>query len=256
VSRLALALALGACLAGPLGSAELASYSCERPKPWEAGALVNVSAAAALLDGRSLAPGEVFSFNACMDQGLDRFVDGTSYADGRVVRSNGGGICQVSSCLYNAVLLSGLEVLERANHSLYDPAAAYVPPGRDAMVTRQGHSDFKFRNSTASTLSLRAWAEGGKVSVELLGRQRHPRRRWIETELLERRPLELITVQDSGLRPGERRRLRQGFDGLKVESRLCWAGVDGLTRCASLAVDRYQKVDERWALGPAQGGKP
>ncbi|HTB33927.1 MAG TPA: VanW family protein [bacterium] len=247
-----------ALLAPGLGraTAELGAFSCERPRPWEPGALVNVSVAASLIDGQSLAPGQVFSFNACMDQGLDRFVDGTSYEAGRKVTSNGGGICQVSSCLYNAVLLSGLEVLERANHSLYDPAEAYVPAGRDAMVTRQGHSDFKFRNSTAAPLSIRAWAQGGKVSVQLLGRQRRPRRRWLETVLIRRDPMAVRSVEDGALAPGERRRLREGFDGLKVESRLCWSGPGGLTQCATLAVDEYQKVDERWAEGPAQGGKP
>ena len=253
--RAALLPALLAWATG-LGAAELGAYSCERPRPWEPGALVNVSVAASLIDGRSLAPGETFSFNACMDQGLGRFVDGTSYEAGRKVSTDGGGICQVSSCLYNAVLLSGLEVLERANHSLYDPAEAYVPAGRDAMVTRQGHSDFKFRNSTAAPLSIQAWAEGGKVSVRLLGRQRRPRRRWVETVLIRRDPMALHNVEDPAMAPGQRRLLRQGFDGLKVESRLCWDGPAGETRCATLAVDDYQKVDERWAEGPAQGGKP
>jgi vancomycin resistance protein YoaR len=245
-----------ALLAHGLSAAELGAYSCERPRPWEPGALVNVSVAASLIDGRSLAPGEVFSFNDCMETGLDHFVSGTSYADGRKVRSDGGGICQVSSCLYNAVLLSGLEVLERANHSLYDPAEAYVPAGRDAMVTRQGHSDFKFRNSTAAPLGIHAWAEGGKVSVQLQGRQRHPRRRWLETVLIQRDPMARRSAPDPSLAPGQRLLLRQGFDGLKVESRLCWAGPGGLTRCATLAVDQYLKVDERWAEGPAPGGKP
>ena len=251
-----LALALGLLALAPgLAAAELGAYSCERPKPWEPGALVNVSVAASLIDGRSLEPGEVFSFNGCMEAGLDRFVSGTSYADGRKVSSDGGGICQVSSCLYNAVLLSGLEVLERANHSLYDPAEAYVPAGRDAMVTRQGHSDFKFRNSTAAPLRIKSWAQGGRVSVQLMGRQRHPRRRWIETVLIQRDPMSLRRMEDAALAAGQRRRLRGGFDGLKVESRLCWS-AGGVTRCATLAVDDYQKVDERWAEGPAKGAQP
>jgi vancomycin resistance protein YoaR len=253
--RAALLLSLWA-LGGGLAASELGSFTCERPKPWEPGALVNVSVAASLIDGRNLAPGETFSFNDCMTSGLAGFVDGTSYEDGRKVSSDGGGICQVSSCLYNAVLLSGLEVVERANHSFYDQAEAYVPAGRDAMVTRQGHSDFKFRNSTAAPLGIRAWAEGGKVTVRLLGHQRHPRRRWVETVLIQRDPMGSRTVADASMAPGQRRRLREGFDGLKVESRLCWAGPGGVTRCATLAVDDYQKVDERWAVGPGQGGQP
>ena len=231
-----LALAL-AVVAGPLAARELASFSCERPRPWEAGALTNVSLAAALIDGVQLAPGEAFSFNAAMRQGDGRFVDGTSYASGRVVSSDGGGICQVSSCLYNAVVLAGLEVLERANHSLYDPAEAYVPAGRDAMVSRAGHSDFRFRNSTAAPLRVQARADGGRVTVALLGSQRHPRARWIEAREVERTAKAVVERPDAALAPGLRRRLRPGFDGLVVSSRVCWLDADGVTRSAALGRD-------------------
>jgi|GEM_PF-3314588 vancomycin resistance protein YoaR len=249
-------LAMLAMLAGPLAARELASFSCERPQPWEPGAVTNVSVAAALIDGRELLPGQEFSFNAAMDGGLGRFVDATSYAAGRVVSSDGGGICQVSSCLYNAVVLAGLEVLERANHSLYDPAAAYVPAGRDAMVSRAGHSDFRFRNSTAAPLRLRAQAQGGKVTVALMGRQRHPRQRWVETQLLQRLPKAVQEVPSPGLAAGQRRQLRPGFDGLVVVSRVCWLDAQGVTRSASLGRDAYRKVDERWAVAAAPGGEP
>lgn len=238
--------------AGSLGAAApLSQYSCTRPEPWEAGAIKNVAIAADLIDGRVLAPGEAFSFNDAMEPGLQRFVEGTSYASGRVVTSDGGGICQVSSGLYNAVVLAGLEVLERHTHSLYDPRAAYVPAGRDAMVTRVGKADFRFRNSTLQPLTLQAKVEGGRLDISLLGRQRRRKARWIETQVLETRPMELQQVEDPGLAPGERKLLRRGFDGLKVRSRVCWADAKGLTRCASLGVDRYMKVNERWKSGPA-----
>src|SRR5262245_33061199 len=77
-------------------SQSLGAYECTRPEPWERGALKNVSIAAGLINGLVLAPGEKFSFNGAMEPGLDRFVEGTSYASGRVVTSDGGGICQVS----------------------------------------------------------------------------------------------------------------------------------------------------------------
>lgn len=234
----------------------LGAYTCERPQPWEEGAITNVGIAAGLIDGKVLQPGEAFSFNQAMETGLDRFVEGTSYANGLVVSSDGGGICQVSSGLYNAVLLAGLEVLERGTHSLYDPAAAYVPAGHDAMVTRSGHSDFRFRNSTAAPLTIAAHAEGGKLEVRLLGRQRRPRHRWVESQLLQTLPKQLRQVPDPALAPGERRLKRKGFDGLVVKSRLCYADAQGVTHCAGLGTDRYMKVDERWAVGPGTEGKP
>lgn len=248
----ALLIVLG--LAAPLAAAPaplLSRFSCERPQPWERGALTNVSIAAQLIDGRVLASGEAFSFNDAMEPGLARFVEGTSYASGRVVTSDGGGICQVSTGLYNAVVLAGLEVLERNTHSLYDPRGAYVPAGQDAMVTRVGHADFRFRNSTAAALTIHAQAIGGRLDISLQGRQRRSKQRWVETELVERRPFELIQEEDPALPVGERRLRRRGFDGLKVRSRVCWAGPDGLTRCARLGTDSYMKVNERWSLGPA-----
>lgn len=228
----------------------LSVFTCERPQPWETGSVTNVSIAAELINGQVLEPGQSFSFNRAMETGLDRFVEGTSYASGRVVTSDGGGICQVSTGLYNAVLLAGLEILERHTHSLYDPRGAYVPAGRDAMVTRVGHADFRFRNSTAAPLRIEAHARGGILDIRLLGHQRVHKDRWIETELVEKKPLALQQVLDPNLQPGERRRVRQGFDGLRVRSQVCWANAAGVTRCASLGVDDYMKVNERWKVGP------
>jgi vancomycin resistance protein YoaR len=247
-----LAIACLCAVTAALGAAPpaLSRFVCERPQPWEAGAVTNVSIAAGLIHGRVLAPGEEFSFNDAMEPGLPLFVEGTSYASGRVVTSDGGGICQVSSGLYNAVLLAGLAVVERRTHSLYDPRGAYVQPGRDAMVTRVGKADFRFRNSTARPLTIQAVAEGGRLDISLLGRQRRPRERWIETEEVERRPFELIQELDPELAPGERKLLRRGFDGLAVRRRICWNDAEGQPQCTPLGLDRYMRVHERWKVGP------
>jgi vancomycin resistance protein YoaR len=217
-----LTLALG--LASLAGAQELGRFTCERPKPWEAGALRNVSVAAALVDSLVLPPGAVFSFNQTMRAGDGRFVRGTSFLGGREIKSVGGGICQVSSGLYNAALLAGLDIVERSSHSLYDPREAYVPPGRDAMVSRESRSDFRFRNSTAADLTIEATAVGGRLTVVLLGTQRAPRRRWISATVLRRRPAGVAEILSTALAPGRCRRLRTGFDGMSVASRLCWAG--------------------------------
>ncbi|MGH7442009.1 MAG: VanW family protein, partial [bacterium] len=151
---------------------------------------------------------------------------------------------------YNAALLAGLDVLERSNHSLYDPSEAYVPPGRDAMVTRSGHHDFCFRNSTAEDLTLSVQASGGSLTVALWGRQRHPHRRWIETRVVRRLPAHVVARVVPGLAPGRRVLVRPGFDGMVVADSLCWS-QRGLTRCAALGVDHYARVDALWHVGPA-----
>lgn len=86
----------------------------------------------------------------------------TGYLDAMVIVGNkfepglGGGICQVSSTLYNSVLLAGLEIVERHNHNL---AVAYVQVGRDATVA-WGLQDFKFRNNTDRPIYIRALTSG------------------------------------------------------------------------------------------------
>jgi vancomycin resistance protein YoaR len=254
---LALALIGGWAPASTVSAEELSRFSCERPQPWETGALHNVSVAAGLVDAVVLAPGAVFSFNQTMRSPGGRFVEGTSFLGGLEVKSRGGGICQVSSGLYNAALLAGLEVLERSGHSLYDPSEAYVPAGRDAMVSREGHSDFRFRNSTGEPLTIQARAEGGRLTVSLVGHERRPRTRWIETTLLRRSPARLRQVESGALAFGQCSLLHKGFDGLTVSSRLCWVGPDSVTRCAELGLDRYDRVDEVWRVGAGHGeGKP
>ena len=128
--------------------------------------------------------------------------------------------------------------------------------GRDAMVSRSSHSDFRFRNSTAHALTLVVQAQGGLVTVALLGRQRHPRRRWIEADVVQRLPKAVLQRPRPGLAPGARQLLRPGFDGLVVATRVCWLDAHGLTRSAALGRDHYMRVDEIWAVGPEPGGQP
>jgi vancomycin resistance protein YoaR len=208
-----------------------------------------------LVDSLVLPPGAVFSFNQTMRAGDGRFVRGTSFLGGREIKSVGGGICQVSSGLYNAALLAGLDIVERSPHSLYDPREAYVPPGRDAMVSRESHSDFRFKNSTAADLTIVAMAAGGRLTVLLLGTQRAPRRRWISATVLRRRPAGVVEILSTALAPGQCRRLRGGFDGMSVASRLCWADAASGIHCADLGVDRYEKVDELWLVGAPPPGR-
>jgi vancomycin resistance protein VanW len=236
---------------GSLAAQELSRFRCQRPEPVEAGSAANAAIAVDLVNGAVIKPGEVFSFNRMMTPGLDRFVEGTAYASGKVVTSEGGGVCQVSAALYNAALLAGLEVLERNNHSVYDPATAYVPAGRDAAISRSVGADMRFRNSTLAPLTISASADRGAIEVALLGRQKRPRQRWIETSELRRQRHKTSEKFDPGLPAGEKKLLQKGFDGLSVSRQLCRADADGVTQCARLGVDTYMMVNERWAIGPS-----
>ncbi len=114
----------------------------------------NIKLASSFINGKILAPGEVFSFNDTVGKRTtDRgFKIANVYSRGQIVEDVGGGICQVSSTLYNAVLRAGLEIVQRKNHSL---TVGYVPLGLDATVS-YGSVDFKFKNSSRWPIKIQA----------------------------------------------------------------------------------------------------
>lgn len=125
----------------------------------------NIRLAAKALDGKLLAPGERFSFNESVGERTAE----AGYKEALIIEGDvftpglGGGVCQVSSNLYNAVILANLEILERHHHTL---PISYVPPGQDATVA-YAILDFKFRNSTDAYLLIRSFVEGNTLTFQL-----------------------------------------------------------------------------------------
>ncbi len=127
--------------------------------------LENIRLTAALLNNAAIAAGDEFSFNRRTGEPTRErgFRPATVFVDGRHEEEVGGGMCQVSSTLYNAVLAAGLRVTERHAHSR---PVAYVPPGKDA--TTYTDKDLRFVNTTRRPLVMRAYVAGKKLTVELL----------------------------------------------------------------------------------------
>jgi vancomycin resistance protein VanW len=127
----------------------------------------NLALAASKLDGHLLQPGDVFSYNDHVGPRTESrgWKTAHQFQDGQIVDGIGGGVCQSSSTLYNAVLMGGLKIVERHNHSL---PVAYLSPARDASVSF-GHLDFKFANNTDGPLYLTAEADGKKFHIRLYG---------------------------------------------------------------------------------------
>jgi len=128
----------------------------------------NIRLAAESINGTIIEPGGVFSFNDTV--GPRKVVNGYKMAPiisgEKLIDGIGGGVCQVSSTLYNAVLLADLEIIERTGHSMPVP---YVPKGRDATVNF-GSLDFRFRNNTDQYLLIYAGVNGSYLTVKLFGR--------------------------------------------------------------------------------------
>lgn len=127
----------------------------------------NLTLAAHNINGSVVGPGEVFSYNDTVGPRTlaTGFKDAIIYVRDRMKKDIGGGICQVSSTLYNCVLLANLGIVERHCHSL---PVYYVPPGRDATVS-WGSDDFKFRNTTRRPIVIRANVSGGALTEMLIG---------------------------------------------------------------------------------------
>ncbi len=127
----------------------------------------NVALAAKLVNGTVIMPGEEFSYNTIVGKRTAEagFKVAHVYMNNEVVDGIGGGICQVSSTLYCAVLYANLEVVERVNHQL---PVSYVPLGQDA-TPDYGNIDFRFRNNTGYPLRVLAHASGGVMYASIEG---------------------------------------------------------------------------------------
>jgi len=242
---------LSACLAsaGPLAARVLSEFSCERPAAVDEGTAYNVSLACHLVDGKVLAPGEVFSFLNAMQPGRGLFKPGLTISGGRFTQSIGGGYCQVTAAIYNAALLAGLPVLERYNHSLFDPQEAYVPPGLDAAVSQESSADFRFVNTTPAPLTLSAQCQGLKVSLSLLGSSRR-KARWVSSQVIERKRFPVRRSEDKRLNAGEEKVEQAGYDGLLVESYVHYLDSSGNTVTTLASRDRYIRVPQIVRFGP------
>lgn len=127
----------------------------------------NIKLAAKKLEGIILMPGERLSFNETVGQRLvsEGFKPAPVYVQGRREDGIGGGICQVSTTLYNAVLFSNLKIVQRRNHSMPVP---YVPVGRDATVN-WGSIDLVFENSYNTPVAIVSEVKGTDLTFRVLG---------------------------------------------------------------------------------------
>ncbi|MBC7960815.1 MAG: VanW family protein, partial [Vallitaleaceae bacterium] len=164
----------------------------------------NLRVAASLIDKTLLLPGEVFSTNDTIGptDAAHGYQEAPVIVNGLIQKGFGGGVCQVSTTLYNAVLLAELEIVERRNHSL---AVAYIEKGRDATLA-DGSIDFKFKNNTNTPIYIESYLEDYHIHMNIYGKETNTANRSIdfETEVVDTimPPPEKIT-EDPTLKPNE-----------------------------------------------------
>jgi len=129
----------------------------------------NIALASKFISGTILEVGEVFSFNNIVGERSEKrgFKQAKIISDGKFVDGFGGGVCQLSTTLYNAALTAGLEICEQHRHTL---SVSYIEPSFDAMVNSYT-SDLKFKNNTDGKIFIKVTADGKKLSVAIYGTQ-------------------------------------------------------------------------------------
>jgi vancomycin resistance protein YoaR len=150
----------------------------------------NVANGCRLINGSTIYPGDEFSVLDTITPFTEAngYYPAGSYLNGLVVESIGGGICQVSTTLYNAVLLSELEVTERHNHSMI---VNYVSPSADAAIAESGGKNFKFVNNTEHPIYIEGYTTSDKhITFTIYGVETRPAGRTVayESEVLETTP--------------------------------------------------------------------
>ena len=180
----------------------------------------NVALASKTLDNTLVDINGEFSFNYTIGERTERrgYKKAKIIVGGEFVDGVGGGVCQVSTTLYNAVLLAGLKVVECHPHSL---PVSYVEPSFDAMVN-SGWADLKFINDTHNPVIIRARADGAKLTIQIFGEpmnERYERVSVLTGEVPE--PDAEIIFDEKGEYPdlyeGESKFLRYGKAGYKSE---------------------------------------
>jgi vancomycin resistance protein YoaR len=161
----------------------------------------NVDLVAHLVDGKLIAPGATFSFNETTGErsAAKGFLEAPVIVNGELQTGLGGGVCQVSTTVFNAAYEAGLQITARTNHALY---ISHYPLGRDATVDYPD-IDLKFVNDTGHWLLLRTFVNPGELSVVLYGTPQH--RKVVSVA----QPLTVVAAPpvqktiDATLKPGE-----------------------------------------------------
>jgi len=202
----------------------------------------NIARAAELINESEfnpLRPGDIFSFEKFVGPRTARtgFLTAGVIIGGRLQEGIGGGICQTSSTLYDAVLHTQLEVIERRPHSI---PISYLPYGRDAAVA-DGGPDFKFKNNTDFPIRIEATMNGEDITVRLMGTKLDDTYIELESVALpgvaittEERPTDELLI-------GETRVVESGRAGVAVEIFQRLYSEDGnLISRTSVGVSRYR----------------
>ncbi len=161
----------------------------------------NVQLVAHLVDEKLIAPGATFSFNKTTGErnAAKGFLEAPVIVNGELTTGLGGGVCQVSTTVFNAAFEAGLKITERTNHALY---ISHYPQGRDATVDYPS-VDLQFVNDTGNWLLLRTFVGSSTLTVNLYGTPTHRKVTSTTAPLVTTGPAPVKKTVDPSLKPGD-----------------------------------------------------
>ncbi len=201
----------------------MAAYKTVLPDPLP-GEEYNVHLAASYISGTVLEPGKVFSQNKTAGPYTAErgFQAGPTYHGTEVGITIGGGVCKLSSTLFNVAVLSNLEIVERHTHNMPVP---YVPYGQDATVS-YGSKDFKFKNSTQSPILIMAKGVDNILYIGFYGQTEPPQVTWSH-EVINVVKAPVICKKSSEVPVGTEKVIHEGMDGALIRSWITMTYPDG-----------------------------
>ena len=215
---------------------------------------INIGVAAKKINGHYYQNGETISALALMSpvSAAGGYAVGQAFSQGNIVDSIGGGICQVSTTMYNAGLLAELQIGTRRNHSM---TVNYVDYARDATVFAESNLDFTMINNTGSAIYLEAYTSGDTLTITIYGRETRPANRSIKyvSETISKEFLpspNYDIIEDNSLKQGEYKIVQIVYP--KVVAKL-WKEVyvDGvMTERDLVNTSNYNAARGKFRVGP------
>ena len=212
--------------------------------------LNNVILSAEAVNGFLMNPGEEFSFNKIVGQrtAAKGYKEANAYIAGMTVLEIGGGICQTSSTIYDCVLHTDLQVLERSAHRY---AVSYLPFGNDATIN-WGSIDFRFKNNTEYPIRIETEISSRKLTARLVGTKLDDITIKTDSVRISTTPFQVVEREDESVPQGETVRYTDGYTGYVVDTyKLYYDADDNLINKVLVGRSTYHSQDRITLVPPA-----
>ena len=203
----------------------------------------NLNIAASKIDQTIISPGEEFSYNKVVGERsiAAGYKEAKIYSGGKIIDGLGGGVCQISSTLYNAVMFANLKVTERFNHQF---VTSYVPAGRDATVA-YGSKDFKFINNRKYPIQININIANGIAKIDIYGIKEDPVYDVsIDVETISSIPFDTKYETDNTMPSGTEKIKQRGVNGVIVNSYKVIKQSGIIISKELISKDKYNALDK------------